>query len=79
MFRIVYRWDDEKGTLWTLAIIERGPASRALLGKIEQQDEAIKNFRAQSCKQRYLLFLRRQQKQGTQIQPAPPDNSRFLK
>ena len=41
MSRIVYRWDDEKGTLWTLAIIERGPASRALRDKIEQQDGVI--------------------------------------
>jgi len=39
--RIVQRWDDGKGTLYALAVIERGPAARALRDKIEQQDGVI--------------------------------------
>lgn len=39
--RIAQRWDDGKGTLFALALIERGPAARALRDQIEQQDGII--------------------------------------
>jgi hypothetical protein len=42
MSEIVYRWDDGKGTKWTLAVIDRAKAGNALRDQIEAKDSVIR-------------------------------------
>jgi hypothetical protein len=41
MSEILERWDDGKGRSWSLAVIDKANASRALREKIQQKDEVV--------------------------------------
>ena len=42
MSQIIERWDDGKGTLWSLAVIDRNQAINSLTDRIRQQDGVVK-------------------------------------
>lgn len=41
MSEIIDRWDDGKGRIWSLAVIDKAKASRALRGRIQQKDGIV--------------------------------------
>jgi hypothetical protein len=63
MSEIIERWDDGKGRQWSLAVIEKAKASKALRGQIEQKDgvvsEAAGAAKAESDKLKRLQHLKR--------------------
>jgi hypothetical protein len=63
MSEIIERWDDGKGRQWSLAVIEKAKASKALRDQIEQKDgvvsEAAGAAKAESDKLKRLQHLKR--------------------